>query len=200
MAVTRIHNEKRITLDPLVGSPVWPLPTKHRDRAGVPAVFSDAFNRAAEGSGDWPLLAFGSVGSGKTCAALLAVEWAGRSCYVTVSDLCRMLIEAGQGLSFEAHPHGCGGYKRYERDVWRDWEDANLAVLDELGARDKVSDHHYETVKRAIDLRLDWGKPLLVCTNLSLEQLSRCYDDRISSRLASGTIIELTGDRRLSPA
>ena len=85
------------------------------------------------------------------------------------------------------------------RAWWDRYSELKCVVLDELVSRDKVSDFGYGTVYRAIDRR--HGKPLVVCSNGTLEIIGQVYDDRIASRLAAGTVIEMTGsDRRLEPA
>ena len=77
-------------------------------------------------------------------------------------------------------------------------EFAPLLVIDELGLRDRVSDFHLETVETAIDIRTRSSRPLLVCSNLDLSVIGKMYDDRVFSRLAAGTVVELVGkDRRI---
>ena len=68
-------------------------------------------------------------------------------------------------------------------------------VLDDVGQRTKVSDCQYDAIKIALDRRE--GRPLLITTNLSLFDLATVYDERISSRLMGGTVIETSGDRRI---
>lgn len=71
-----------------------------------------------------------------------------------------------------------------------------LLVLDELGLRDTVSDAHYESVYRAVELRM--GRPFVVISNHPLERLEKIYDARTVSRLGAGTLVEVSGaDRRL---
>ena len=67
---------------------------------------------------------------------------------------------------------------------------------DDLGARDRVSDHAYETLKKVLDSRE--GRPLIALSNARLSELARVYDDRIASRLSAGTLIALDEpDQRL---
>lgn len=83
--------------------------------------------------------------------------------------------------------------------LWAKLARAHLVVVDELGSRDRVSDHHYECVKRIIDERQ--GQPLALASNHDIEALARLYDDRIASRIAAGTVLGLDGDdRRLKGA
>jgi DNA replication protein DnaC len=74
---------------------------------------------------------------------------------------------------------------------WQRIREASFVVLDELGCRDRVSDHVYEAVKRLLDERE--GRPLMVLSNLDLEAIEKLYDDRLTSRLAAGTVVELIG-------
>lgn len=143
-----------------------------------------------EGRLPWPLTMWGSVGTGKTCAALCILDrciFSRR--YFTVTTFCERvrLVEQGK-IEYVSIT-----------TFWREWESADVTCLDELGSRssrDKVSDHHYDTIKRAIDLRQE--KPAIWISNLSLEELAQVYDDRIASRLSEGTVIAMNGeDRRL---
>jgi DNA replication protein DnaC len=86
------------------------------------------------------------------------------------------------------------GYLISDSELWRDWEKAKLIVLDDLGTREKPTDHQYEVLLRSIDLREN--KPTVFISNLSIAGLDECYDDRISSRLRGGTVVTVTGDQR----
>ena len=135
----------------------------------------------------WPLTLIGPAGVGKTCLAWLLFDGChGKRLYREVPDLLTWLIRADQG---EDTLMSSGGF-------WSDWRGAKVAILDEIGARERVSDFHYETVKRAIDSRE--GQPLILVSNLTIGQIAKVYDDRIASRMAAGTVIEIQGrDRRL---
>lgn len=172
---------------------------EHRGSGWLPAIYRDAAQcnemawttaaLACAGKLDFPIVLLGSAGSGKTCLALCLLDCSsGR--YYAVSDLCDDLIRSEKGELLYS-----SGYQRRASEIWKDWDDASLTVLDELGTRAKVSDFQYETVKKAIDRRE--GKPSVVISNLSLSAIKEKYDDRIASRLAGGTVIEMNGDRRL---
>lgn len=84
----------------------------------------------------------------------------------------------------------------HAENLWTELAESNLVVLDEIGGRERVSDHHYETVKRILDDRE--GRPLICLSNLDAARLAAIYDDRIVSRLMAGTTVILSGrDRRL---
>jgi DNA replication protein DnaC len=142
----------------------------------------------------WPLFLFGPVGTGKSCAALWLLDHAG-GVYFTVPDLTEKLIESMAGrLVWQGEPGHSGTL--WPDGFWRRVSNASLVVLDEIGCRNAVSDHHYEAVKKMIDIR--HGRPLICISNLNLEAIEKVYDDRVASRLASGTVFELDGnDRRL---
>ena len=38
------------------------------------------------------------------------------------------------------------------------------------------------------------GKPTVITGNMSIEQIAKVYDDRVASRIAAGTLIEIDGD------
>lgn len=140
-----------------------------------------------ESRSPWPLFVWGQAGSGKSFAGQLLAEEAGGSIYVELGELCEMLSDAGFGRLGD----------RTARGLWEDWVRANVAVLDEIGTRREVSDHHYDTLKKAMDYRLREELPTMFVSNLSPEELARLYDERIASRLCSGTVLETVGDRRM---
>lgn len=65
-------------------------------------------------------------------------------------------------------------------------------VLDDLGMGER-SDYVPDIVYIVIDKRIDLGKPTIITTNLSLEQISNSIDRRLASRLSSFEFIELQG-------
>ena len=144
------------------------------------------------GKSQWPLVMFGEAGSGKTCTALVLADWAGSAKYTTQVQLCSDIIAANKGQL-----RWSGGHAKSAREIWSAWKNANFTVLDELATRKTVTDFQYETIKQAIDLRE--GQPSIVISNLSIKEIDSVFDDRIASRLRGGTIIELSGDRRVQP-
>lgn len=148
-------------------------------------------SRCAFGQGKWPLLITGQAGVGKTCAALCLLDIAASMTqYFTVAGLCDTLIRAMKG-ELDTPVRNCN-----PQTFWNWWARSSLCVVDEIGSRGIVSDHHYETLKAAIDSRE--GKPLVLISNLSLSSIGDTYDDRIASRIGAGTIISVGGpDRRM---
>jgi DNA replication protein DnaC len=140
------------------------------------------------------LYVHGDAGAGKTCALLCLSDHVPGSEYTTAADLCERLARSQQGRE-EWYHEGRGGILWPEK-LWQSFGRAPLVIVDELGARDRVSDHAYECVKRMIDER--HGLPLALTSNHDLESMARLYDDRIASRIAAGTIFHLDDeDRRL---
>lgn len=133
------------------------------------------------------------MGVGKTAAALCLLDHCGGE-YFTSETLVSAFIAAQSGR----YERGEGSDRRtvYAEGLWFILERSRLVVLDEIGSRNQISDHYYNTVKQLIDVRI--GKPFVVTSNLDLTTLATLYDDRICSRLVRGTTFQLTGpDRRL---
>jgi DNA replication protein DnaC len=143
----------------------------------------------------WPLFLFGAAGVGKTCAGLCLLDHAGGG-YWKLAVLCQYLIDVGKGLIAWQREGRSGTVSR--PGVWKAIAAVPLLVLDEIGSRERVSDHHYETLQEVLDRRR--GKPLVSISNLTLEGVARLYDDRIVSRLACGTVVNVVDrDRRIEP-
>lgn len=145
------------------------------------------------GAKPWPLFLCGPAGRGKTCAALAILDrveiiyripdcdavicyqsvW-----YGTVEDLVQMVLSR-------------------DDERWREIGAAALVVIDELGLRSSDSDLEYIALKRAADLRE--FSPTVWISNQEPEGIRRLYDDRIYSRICSGTWYKVGGaDRRFA--
>ena len=176
-----------------IGSVFLPeLPPQSRHRREwdqVPQVVVDAVKLLSLGNARWPLVLLGEAGSGKTCAGLCLVDmWGGL--YVTAAEWASFVVRCRLG-----EVETSNGYRIFENEVWRHFAlDAPLVVLDELGERNPT-DTAYQTVKKAIDVRQ--GAPLVVISNLTIEQLAKLYSDPVASRLRAGTVVRLEGDRRV---
>ena len=191
---------------PLSAEPVAArhLPGLVRDPAAVEPALEDGLRRLVAGEADWPLFVHGPAGTGKTCACLCLLDHCDGGVYHTAASLCSVLIEAQQGrltwrFAGAVNAAAAVAWHRVVTEQFWGWLGrAPLVVLDELGSRDKVTDHHYDAVKRVLDER--HGKPLAVASNHPLAALAKLYDDRVASRLAAGTVVRLQGrDRRLDP-
>lgn len=164
----------------------------------MPSEIQQAIHNCAKGREPWPLLLSGSVGIGKTYAGLVLCDWvAAPTLFYTLGELCNHLIACQQGTEFEDDPTAIRPRKITPPRFWISWAKQKLCIIDEIGQRKTVSDHHYETLKTAIDRRE--GKALMLIANMDLGGIAELYDDRIASRLASGTALHVLGkDRRLA--
>jgi DNA replication protein DnaC len=131
----------------------------------------------------------GAVGAGKTCAALALCDHVYRSMYESFAGHCDLLRMAQEG-KLEWYSNGQGG-KTTAPQVWKGYRDAPLVVLDEIGSREKVSDFQYSCLYDMLENRE--CKPLILISNLSLEELARVFDERIVSRIIAGTPIFVEG-------
>ncbi len=172
---------------------------KNRTVAKIPESLRAAIRSLVKGDSPWPLFVHGPAGTGKTCAALCLLDYVQQSevfasGYYTTSGLCETVIRSQAGR-LDWYCEGRGGIIWPEK-FWEHFAGLRLAVLDEIGSRERVSDHHYECVKRVIDDRS--GQPLILLSNLTLAQIAQVYDDRLASRMAGGTVLKLEGpDMRL---
>ena len=166
------------------------LERKNAQRDRIAPKLREAMNDVKNGLSPWPLVIIGEAGAGKTCAALLLMEWWGRNgCYTTLPRFCKRLAEAMHGRLYTST-----GYQMQEDDVWDEWTRAAVAAMDEVGTRDRVSDHHFETLLEALNSRE--GHPTMFISNSGRTQLARVYDDRVASRLTGGTVVYVKGDQR----
>lgn len=177
---------------------LWPMPQKSRDIDAVDPDLRKTIRGLCEGAIPWPLYLHGEAGSGKSCASMCLVDAAGAGIYVSLPDLCRAVADAQFGRT--AFLEYGAQRSRSEGELWSDWARANVCVLDEIGSKQAVKDHEFGVLRKALDLRIDAQKPLVVISNLDLPAIAATYDDRIASRLASGTIAETQGDRRVARA
>lgn len=165
------------------------MKNKPRTWPKVDQAAREAFAAVVKGKKNWPLFLNGRAGTGKTFAALAFLD------LVWSPYLYEPLDKLLAGLVAIVKQDEYRGF-RTAQGVWNTWARQSVVVLDEIGARDRVSDFHYETVKRAIDERE--GKPAVFISNKPLDDLAKIYDDRIASRLAGGTVMTIIcDDRRL---
>jgi hypothetical protein len=145
--------------------------------AKVQPALVDVFRKLVSGRAPWPLYLHGAVGGGKTCAALALADFIDTAVYFTAEDLADQQMRDGI-----------------------DWEivrTKGLAMLDELGERERVGDLHYSVVKKFCDAREVYaGRVAIYIGNLKPSELATLYDDRICSRVLAGTRFELVGDDR----
>jgi DNA replication protein DnaC len=152
-----------------------------RIEPGLRKIFSDlAFARRP-----WPLFISGPVGAGKTLAALALADRVESAIYLTPDGLCSTILESEPAVV---------------RELWTTIERKALVIVDELGARERVSDFNYVSLKRAVDARDQHaGRAAVYISNLPGGELAKLFDDRLASRILCGTRYTLTGrDRRFT--
>jgi len=135
------------------------------------------------------LLISGPAGTGKTHMA---------------ATIVRESIKRAQNAVFQraaelyAALRGCYAGAQFESQVLVPLVKASLLTLDDLGAG-SLSDHERRYALEILDCRANGEMPTVVTTNWSLPQISERIDDRIASRLAAFTYLQMTGaDRRLT--
>ena len=97
------------------GEPMFPPPAKYRDREQIEPGLRRILRELLEGDRPWPLFLQGTQGSGKTCAVLCMIDWAG-GWYIQLPDLCTMCISAGKGeLTWSS------GARRTTNEIWDGW-------------------------------------------------------------------------------
>lgn len=157
----------------------------------IPPVLREAIRACINGDAPWPLFVSGPPGCGKTCAAFCLLDLAG-GFYFSANGLGDILADAKMGRLEYPDSNRVVGVEA----LWKELESTSLVILDELGTREKITDHAYDGIKTLLDLRENC--PLMAISNLDLDGLAQVYDDRIASRLAAGTILTLRGkDMRL---
>jgi len=171
------------------------LPGMRRSLAVIEPALREAIRALVSAQAPWPLFLYGRTGTGKTCAALCLLDHSGGE-YWTAARLTDDLNSALFGRLVCRGESGSSNV--WPEQIWDRIKRTPLMVLDELGQRDKVSGAHYDVVKRVLDERQD--RPLLVLSNLDIKGIDTLYDERVSSRLGAGTIVQLRGrDRRVEP-
>jgi DNA replication protein DnaC len=160
-------------------------PGFYRSREKVAPALRKCFNDLIRGNATWPLYLHGDTGRGKTAAGLAMVDYIDRSCFRTLDEL----------LDMEMH-----GHRDAQRSAWKWLAAAQLLVVDELAARQKVGDLETSVLLRLLDLREEKGRVGVYISNVPPDALKTHYDRRVVSRLLCGTWFHLEGiDRRPDP-
>lgn len=110
------------------------------------------------------LLLWGAVGTGKSyAAATIANELLERMTSVVMTSFIKILKEVG----------------KFDEDSWdiEEINNAKLLIIDDLGA-ERGTDYALEQVYDIIDSRYRSNKPIILTTNLTIEQMKGCPDIR----------------------
>jgi hypothetical protein len=175
--VTTPHGFAPLALTPSPSRRLFPM--LPRSMKGVPAEVVTAFRSLVAGKAPWPLLLHGPAGGGKTCAALALADFAESAAYWTADGL----VDAHMGPG--------------KVDVWEAVQGKALVILDEIGAREKVTDLAYSTIKQLVDVReMSCNRVAIYVSNLGPDRLAGLLDDRLASRMLCGTVVEVAGEDR----
>ena len=127
-----------------------------------------------------PIYIHGSVGAGKTGLASVMYRLAKRPIWRRADSF---LLDLSMGRSDDTY-----------RTELRKAAEASLLVLDDLGIR-KPSEGMFHLLFDVLEVRK--SKPTIITSNKTLVELCEHYtDERIFSRLAAGTIMQITGEDR----
>lgn len=126
------------------------------------------------------LFIYGAAGVGKTFLInCIAKELLESSCSVIYMSAIRF-FEVLADASF----HKGGNLTAYESTVQRDLYDCDLLIIDDLGT-EVANSFTASSLFNCINERILRKKPVIISTNLALENLRDMYSDRVFSRIAS---------------
>jgi DNA replication protein DnaC len=82
-----------------------------------------------------------------------------------------------------------------EYEIIEPLKNVDKLFIDDLGLRsDPESNHRYDTLFSLLNNRQERMLPTFITTNKTIEQLGRSFDARITSRLKTALVYEMTGD------
>ena len=189
MVAQTLENHRRQQLERMMGRAAIPKRFERCDlgnyegydsgpaRAGAKARrYADEF--ATNRERGTSLIFCGETGNGKTHLAvgiiktIMAAGYSGA--YTRVVELARAVKETY-----------ARGAARTERDVYEQFARPDLLVIDEVG-RQRDTDTERLVLFEVINSRYEEGKPTLLSTNLSLQQLRDYLDEAAEDRLREG--------------
>ena len=146
----------------------------------------------------WPFYLYGPVGTGKTCAAAVMFGAATRLPLWFRADDLLQNMSFGRGNGVRIEQMGLLRDRAFRTLPWDKFSarmnDAPCVFLDDLAVRKPT-----EAMQQSLFDLFEWrrGKPFVITSNKSPEELTLLYDERILSRVNAGTVIEVSGtDRR----
>ena len=140
------------------------------------------------------LLLIGKTGTGKTHLSTAIARTVIESGYEVLYDSAQNIVAAFEQDRFKSG-YGAGYEPRGDKYL-----ECDLLILDDLGT-EFVNQFTVSCLYNLLNTRLNKGLATVISTNLSPEELSQKYEDRIYSRIVgAGSKILLFGgkDRRLS--
>ena len=122
----------------------------------------------------------GNNGVGKTMLASLSVMTLGGAIYTA--------------FELSAKVRACYNENKSEMEVLERVTGLPLLALDEFG-RSKMSESEVNWISYIIDKRLIRGLPIIICSNLSLDNFCGAVGNDILSRLQGADIVNLHGEK-----
>lgn len=133
------------------------------------------------------LLLYGGVGTGKTVLAHCIANELLYNLYSVASISMAKILKSGFKTPEE------------EADIMNTVKRVELLIIDDLGA-ERGTEYAQEFVFGVIDTRINYTKPMIITTNLTLNDMQNCYDTkfkRIYDRILECCYpIELSGPSR----
>lgn len=173
--------------------------------ADIPATFQDAQPDHPEvrvwlerhiidpNSAPWLYLS-GNTGTGKTHLAYGVLRWLAGVAARANRDF-RWLVVTHADLNAALRPKPDESHA-YALDRYLE---AEFLILDDVGAG-KGSEFTEENITRLVDYRWSRRLPTVYTTNLDVDALEKVVGERVVSRFADATLVELDGpDRRFNP-
>ncbi len=139
------------------------------------------------GNAPWPLFLWGPVRKGKTCAILAMID--AIACGVIYKREEVFARELNAAMAGELTHCDISDTKKTEQQFWKEWTGQKLAVMDELGVRNDVSEPRKAAIGLAVDKRIE--RPTIYISNHPIDGLGRRYGSRIIERLREGTVFHL---------
>jgi DNA replication protein DnaC len=178
----------------------------------VTPALRECFRALVAGKAAWPLYLHGPAGTGKTSAALAMLDHCGHVLGRlwwpdSLRDWCAGFVDVravgGIRIKADNDRYGWSNAEVGGAVSWRQLTEKldrlPLVVFDEIGVGKEASDFRLDVLLEVLDRRAnDPVRPFVVTSNLSPSAVEKVYDDRVSSRILSGTVFHLAGgDRRL---
>jgi DNA replication protein DnaC len=153
-----------------------------RSWSRVATELQEFFRQLATGERPWPALLHGPTGTGKSIGALCFCDRIRSAFFDSLEGLCDITMSRDENN---------------KEDCWEKVRTKDLVVIDEIGARERIGDLQYSTLKKVLDIREMHAKRVgLYITNCSPDVLPVMFDDRVASRMLCGSIFELNGEDR----